>query len=127
MTKPFRVKEQVAQATRSLRLPDNWPRDFYDLLRQRGVEPLSSVLLGATPDQGCICIRLIDQCIRVVSFDLEYEGAPLDPAQSGSSRIVDWQVRETEGEEWWWKEDSRMTAPKPNNPILVGLNLLARE
>jgi len=124
MTKPFRVEEQVADATRFLRSPDNWPSDFYDLLRDRDVEPLDSVLINATPDQGCVCVRLIDQARRVVSFDLEYEGAPSRPTGSAVSRITDWKAKETEGEEWWWKENPRMTAPKPNNPILVGLKLL---
>ena len=127
MTKPFRVEEKVASATRSLRSPDNWPSDFYDLLRERDVEPLESVLIDATPDQGCVCIRLIDQTRRVVSFDLEYEGAPSRPTESAVSKITDWNARETEGEEWWWKEHSRMMAPKPNNPILIGLNLLDRK
>ena len=127
MTKPFRVEEQVAEATQSLRSPDNWPSDFYKVLRQRDVEPLESVLINATPDQGCICIRLIDQNKRVVSFDLEYEGAPLEPAEDAVASITDWNARETNGEEWWWKENPRMTAPKPNNPILVGLKLLDQQ
>jgi hypothetical protein len=124
MTKPFRVEEQIADATRYVRSPDNWPSDFYDLLRDRNVEPLDSVLINATPDQGCVCMKLIDQTGRVVWFDLEYEGAPSTPTVNAVSRITGWKARETDGEEWWWKETPRMTAPKPNNPILVGLKLL---
>jgi len=124
MTKPFRVEEQVEKATRDLRSPENWPSDFYDLLRDRNVEPLDSVLINATPDQGCVCIRLIDQRKRVVSFDLEYEGAPAAPMEGARTIISEWSARETDGEDWWWKEHSRMTAPKPNNPIFVGLILL---
>ena len=77
----------------------------------------------AIPDQD-FKNRLIDQARRVVSFDLEYEGAPWKPIGNAVSRITEWKARETEGEEWWWKEHPRMTAPKPNNPIFDGLNLL---
>ena len=124
MTKPFRLEEQVAGATRSLRQSDNWPIDFYALLRSRGVEPLESVLLNATPDQNCICMRLIDQHKRIITFDLEYDGSPGEPKGSAPTNIVDWNARATEGEDWWWREHSRMTEPKPNNPIAVGLKML---
>jgi hypothetical protein len=61
MTKPFRVEEQVEEATLALKSPEKWPSNFYNLLRERDVEPLRSVMVNATPDQGCICIRLVDQ------------------------------------------------------------------
>ena len=124
MTKPFRVEEQVLEATRTLRTSASWPSNFYDLLRQRDVDPLHSVMINATPDEDCICIRLIDQRKRVVTFDLQYEGAPCNAAEGARASIVDWDAKETEGKEWWWKEHARMTAPKPNNPIFVGLKLL---
>ena len=124
MTKPFRVEEKVAEATRHLRAAEAWPPGFYELLRARHVEPLESVMIHAIPDQGCFCIKLIDQNRRVVSFDLEFEGSIFESPSVTHARIVDWEARETEGEEWWWKEHSRMTAPKPNNPIFVGLKML---
>ena len=124
MTKPFRVEERVARGTQSLRSPDKWPSNFYDLLRARNVEPLDSVLIDDRPDQGCRCIQMIDQNRRVISFDLEYKGASYDVTIDARAEIVGWEARDTEGEEWWWKEHPRMTAPKPNNPIFVGLKLL---
>ena len=101
-----------------------WPSNFYDLLRERDVEPLESVLVAVTPDQGCVCIVLVDQSRRHVSFELEYANAPDLPPDNCDARINDWCAKKTDGEDWWWKEHARMTSPKPNNAIFIALSRL---
>lgn len=118
------VESALARQTQVLRSPEFWPSDFYDLLRDRDVDPFKSVLTGAGPEQDGIGVSLIDQNRRVIWFRLMYEGAPHKPTSNAKARIIDWEARETEGEEWWWKEDSNMTEPKSNNRILVGLKML---
>jgi hypothetical protein len=118
------VESALERQTQWLRSPEFWPSDFYDLLRDRNVDPFKSILIGGRTEQESIGYSLIDQNGRVIWFKLMYEGAPYKPTSGARARITDWKARDTQGEDWWWKEESHMTEPKPNNRILVGLKML---
>ncbi|MGB0560726.1 MAG: hypothetical protein ACPGVO_02845 [Spirulinaceae cyanobacterium] len=127
MTKPFRVHESVAKLTQALRSPSLWPENFYDLLRERDIDPLCSALVVDTPDQGCLCIAIVDQHRRLIEFDLEYDGALWCPKPETTARISYFTASDLDADDLWWRDHPRMTAPKPSNHIFVALQLLGED
>lgn len=124
MTKLFRVQAEMEHLIKCLHSPNGWPVNFYELLKEHDIDPMQSALLGTIPEQGCLCVKIIDQHRRLIEFDLEYDGVPWDAEPEATAKITELIISELDADDSWWREHPRMTAPKPNNPICVALQLL---
>ncbi len=128
MTKPFRVREEISNATRKFRKGGAGPQSLYRLFDEKGININKSALISFIPEQGaCIVGTLIDQNMQYVSFDIDFDGSwSKDFSEWEILNINEFEIKSTEGD-WWWKENPRQFKPSPNNHIYVAMELLKEE
>ena len=71
----WRVEEQIERLTALLRDGRSFPRSFYELLNERGIDTGRAILTDLVEDQGCnLTGTLLTPDCGVVRFDIDFHG-----------------------------------------------------
>jgi hypothetical protein len=120
--KAFRSKEKIIEGTSRLRARE-LPPALYKLFEERGVVISSAILLNLVPEQGpCLIGTVLTAGDHLVRFDVDFVGS-FDAGWSSwedVASINEWSATPVDG---WWREEPELTAPRPNDPVLIALRL----